>query len=611
MGCESLLTMQIKRLIGARTGFLLALVALIALSSGCRPSAKFPEKNTKAYSDVVSAFYVGLSALQVGDDVHAESKLAELTQLVPGEPAGWANWGILALRQRNYDTAAQRLEKARDLAPNNDRIYGLLGLLESQRGNSSQALADLHKAVELNPQNLRATYQLAEETERQGATNGEAEFQRLIQKILTAQPGNLAALLELGRIAAKQGDAATVKSAVAQISTQSSTWPPEVRHQLSAVQAAVSASDLRAAATQTTFLRNVLMRVPEYRLSLRAIKAAPGDEAEPFTRFLLMETPTFRPAPADGALTFNPQPLPNAGGTKWNWIGAISLASTGAPVIATANGREVQLASGASFAFPGGASAVAPQPEGVTPLDFNYDFKTDLVLAGAGGVRLMRQESPSSFTDVTAQIKLPKSVTSAPYTGAWAVDIEADGDLDIVLGAKDGLPTVLRNNGDETFLAIHPFGGISGLRGFAWADLDGDGNPDASVIDGAGKLHVFMNERQGQFRERPLPASVSTVKAIAVADANNDGVIDLLAVQTDGAIIRISDKNEVARVGRPLNLPAHRTLNTLSCPRCAFASLQISITTGRSISSWRRHNPRAFPPAHLFGLGMKRADLLL
>ena len=34
------------------------------------------------------------------------------------------------------------------------------------------------------------------------------------------------------------------------------------------------------------------------------------------------------------------------------------------------------------------------------------------------------------------------------------------------------------------------------------------------------------------------------VKAIATADTNNDGILDLLAVQDDGAIIRISDKNE-------------------------------------------------------------------
>ncbi len=514
------------------------------LSPGCHSAPKFPDKNSKAYTDVVSAFYVGRSALQVGDDVHAESKLSEVTRLVPGEPAGWANWGILALRQRNYDAAAQRFQRAHDLAPKNDQIYSLMGLLESQRGKSAQALADLQQAVALNPQNLRALYQLAEETERQGASNSEAEFQQLVQKILAVQPNNLAALLELGRIAAKRGDAATVKSAVAQISAQSSSWPPEVQRQLAAVQTAVSGGDLRSAATQTTFLRNVLMRVPDYRLSLRAIKAAPGEEAEPFTRFLLLETPVFRPAPPDLALRFNAQALPNPDSAHWNWIGAIPLGSSGVPIVGEANGRVVQLSSGAKFPFPGGPSAVPPQPDSVVPVDFNYDFKTDLVLAGAGGVRLMRQDSPGAFTDVTAQAKLPKSVTNAAYTGAWAVDIEADGDLDIVLGSKGGVPTVLRNNGDGTFLAIHPFTGITGLSGFAWADFDGDGNPDAAIIDGAGRLHVFMNERQGQFRERPLPTGISFVKAIAVADANNDGILDLLAVEADGAILRISDKNE-------------------------------------------------------------------
>ena len=515
---------------------------LTILLPACNSAPKFPQKNTKAYTDVVSAFYIGLSALQVGDDVHAESKLAEVTQLVPGEPAGWANWGILALRQRDYDKAAQRFQKARDLAPNNDQVYSLLGLMESQRGNSAQALDDLRKATELNPNNLRATYQLAEETERQGAANSEVDFEQLVQKILKAQPNNLAALLELSRIAAKRGDAETVKSAVARINAQASSWPPEVQHQMTLVQTALVSGDLRSAATQTTFLRNVLMRVPDYRLSLRAIKAAPGDEAEPFTRFLLMEAPEFRPAPADTSLKFDAQPAMDQTDVTWSWIGAIPLGSTGVPVIAVASSKEVRLANGAKMPFPG-SGPIPLGPEGVTPADLNYDFKTDLILAGAAGVRLMRQDNPTSFKDVTAETKLPKSITSASYTGSWAVDIEADGDLDIVLGSKQGEPTVLRNNGDDTFLAIHPFTGISGLRGFAWADLDGDGNPDAAIIDGTDRLHVFMNVRQGQFRERALPPNVTTVRAIAVADVNNDGVIDLLAVQDNGAILRISDKN--------------------------------------------------------------------
>src|SRR6185369_16915658 len=145
----------------------------------------------------------------------------------------------------------------------------------------------------------------------------------------------------------------------------------------------------------------------------------------------------------------------------------------------------------------------------------------------AGGVRLFRQDNPGTFTDVTAATGLPPPVINARYTGAWAVDIEADGDLDIVVGSGDGAPVVLRNNGDGTFVAVQPFAGISGVRQIAWADFDGDGTPDVAIIDGAERLHVFANARQGQYRERPLPGNLGIVKAIAVADVNNDGVLDL------------------------------------------------------------------------------------
>src|SRR5580704_7904315 len=518
-------------------------VLCVALSVGlcaCGSGKKLPQKSSKEYAEAVSAFYIGLGALQVGDDVHAESKLSELTNLVPGEPAGWANWGVLALRQRKLDVAAQRIERARGLAPDNDQIYQLLGLLESSRGNSANAIADWRKAVEINPRNYRAAYQLAEEVERQGDANSDAEYQRLIQTILAAQPENLAAQLELARVAAKSGDTTILKSMLAQISSRSMNWPAEVKAQLSAVQAAADGPNPRTAATRTTFLRNTLMRVPEFRESLAVLKAPPGEEAEPFTHFLRLETPEFSPAPADTALAFTPKPVPRGSDGYWKWIGAVALGSAGSPVIALADGHEVRLSTGANFHFPGGPSATGPLPEGVLQIDFNYDFKTDLVLAGDGGVRFMRQDAPDKFTDVTANTKLPKSVTNASYTGAWAVDIEADGDLDIVLGKKDGVPQVLRNNGDDTFTVIQPFPGISGVRGFAWADFDSDGNADAAIIDGAERLHIFHNERQGQFREVALPPGLSTVKALGVADTDDDGVLDLLAVESSGAIVSVS-----------------------------------------------------------------------
>jgi len=517
----------------------------VAGLSACNSANKVPEKSSKEYAAAVSAFYIGLGALQVGDDIHAEGKLSEMTTMVPGEPAGWANWGVLALRQRKLDVAEQRIEKARVLAPDNDHIYQLLGYLESSKGNSANAIAGWRKAVELNPRNYRAAYQLAEEVERQSDANSDAEYQRLIQKILAAQPDNLAAELDLARVAAKSGDAATLKSALAQINARSANWPPEVKAQLVALQTAADSPNPRTAATRTTFLRNTLMRVPEFRESLAALKAPPGEEAEPFTHFLRMEPPDFSPAPSDAALTFDLKPVSNPDSTSRTWIGAIALGSAGALVVAEADGKEVRLSTGARFPFPGGSSSIAPVPEGILQIDFNYDFKTDLVLAGAGGVRLMRQESPERFTDVTANTKLPKTVTNASYTGAWAVDIEADGDLDIVLGKKDGPAQVLRNNGDDTFTAIQPFPGVSGVRAFAWADFDSDGNADAAIVDGAGHLHIFHNERQGQFREVALPANLPAIKAVGVADTDNDGVLDLLAVESSGTIasVSFSDKN--------------------------------------------------------------------
>src|ERR1700691_2726976 len=122
--------------------------ALVFLLSGCRSSG-LPKRATKAYTDEVTAFYVGLAALQVGDDVRADSTLERATQLAQGEPAGWANWGVLALRQGNYDVAAQRLGRAQKLTPQNAQIYYLRGVLESRRGNPAQAIVELRHAVPL------------------------------------------------------------------------------------------------------------------------------------------------------------------------------------------------------------------------------------------------------------------------------------------------------------------------------------------------------------------------------------------------------------------------------------------------------------------------------
>jgi Tfp pilus assembly protein PilF len=515
---------------------------LLGSSTSCRRDT-LPRKPSAAYNEAVKVFYVGLAALQVGDDIRADAKLSQLTQLVPDEPAGWGNWGVLALRQRNFDATAERLNRARSLAPGNDQILYLIGLMESARGRSQEAIDALEKSVKLNPRNLIALYRLAEEKERLGNENGLADVQALLNEILAADPHNLAVLVELGRIAAKRGDTQTLRTTVNSISEQSNSWPDDVKQQLSAVQTAVNGTDPAASAVRLTFLRNVLVRVPSYRQNLSLIKPPPGEEASPFTKLLRMESPTFTPAPPDDGMSFSEEPILSEASERWNWVGAISLNGEGSPTIAIANAREVRI-GGASYPFPSGPSATPPNANSVAQLDFNYDFKTDLVLAGAGGLRLLKQETPEKFSDVTSETKLPPDVINASYTGVWPADIDADGDLDIVLGTKERRPEILRNNGDGSFTETQLFSSISGLRDFVWADIDGDGDPDAVLIDDNGKLHVFTNERSGQFNERSTPAALAPLKALTVADLNQDGVLDLIVVQNDSYIVRLSDRDE-------------------------------------------------------------------
>src|SRR6185312_7985054 len=166
--------------------------------------------------------------------------------------------------------------------------------------------------------------------------------------------------------------------------------------------------------------------------------------------------------------------------------------------------------------------------------------------AGPKGIHLFEQKNLSTFSDVTAKTKLPAAILNGSYTGAWAFDVDLDGDLDVVLGSSSGA-TVLRNTADGTFAVVTPFSGVNSIKAFAAADIDGDGDPDAAIVDARGKLHIYANDRLGQYHERPLPAAFNaSFDAVLAADPNVDGALDFVLLRDDGEILRLSDKDEGA-----------------------------------------------------------------
>jgi tetratricopeptide (TPR) repeat protein len=535
--------------IGNSLRFLPALhfVLLVSLTA-CTRSSGLPKPDSKEYRGLVTAFYVGLAGLQTGEDVRAGEKLALATQIAPGEPAGWANLGLLAVRHQEFDSAYEKVEKARTLAPDNSQIEALLGLIESKRGKLAEAIFHLKKAVELDGKNLKALYALARESERQAIATSDAEAQKLFERILEKQPRNLAALLEVARLAAKRGDGDALRKAVGNLAEASTAWPDEAKQQMSTLQQEANSTNPRPAALQVAFLRNVLARVPEYRQSLNAVRTPAEFVGEPFLTFIKLPSPSSEPAPPDLTTTFEVQPIPNVPEGELHWMGAVWFDDGGKASLLWADETRVQIVGGARLAFPGGQRLSSPVGPAVRTralaLDLNYDFKTDLVVTGAGGVRVYLRQNSGNFADITARSKLSGNVLNASYSGAWAIDVDLDGDLDILLGANSAGPVLLRNNADSTFAEMKPFKGLSSLAAFAQADVDGDGDPDVAMIDKEGQLAVFSNERLGQFHLRPLPPGLNgRFLAVAAGDVKSDGFLDFVVLKDNGSAIRLSDRD--------------------------------------------------------------------
>ncbi len=515
-------------------------------SSGVAPSGAVQPRSAAQYAEIVSTFTIGTIALETTDPKHNPEYLTRMTALAPEEPAGWANLGLMQLRNSQSAEAKQSLDRARQVtdAPNAG-IEKLLGLLADHNGDLPGAIGHYQKAVEIAPDDLRARYSLTTLVERLNTPEGYASAEQGLQAILDRQPYNLVAQADLARIAAKRGDTEALKKAIGMLDARVGTFNADAVSWLGKVKTAAAAGDARTVGMNTQFLANVLKDNSAYQQSYSELGRRKDDpEGEPIFQFIKLPPMSATPAPPDSAITFASASLiPLNSPSKVAWVGAFYRDSLGAMALIAADGREVHFDKGASLPFPGGAKASPPGPHGILAIDLNFDLRNDLVFAGAGGLRFYQQTAAGSFVDVTAQTKLAPPILNAAYTGAWSLDVEADGDLDVVLGVPAGPPIVLRNSVEGAWSVVHPFAGVFSMVDFVWADLDGDGAMDASMIDGQGKLHVFTNQRAGLFQERPIPGALGKTIALSAADINGDGNIDLLALQADGAILRISDKN--------------------------------------------------------------------
>ena len=524
-------------------GVIVAVLAIAAVIVLRRQS--LPSPGSEAYEQTTRAFYHGLAALEVGLLDDARQQFTSATMLVPREPASWANLGLTQMRLGELDAAAEPIQRALSLAPDNSDLVLLDARMETARGRLDEGIAGLRRAVTLDTRGLRARFALAEELSRLNTPEADRDAQALLDELAMRAPANLAIQLERARLAAKMRDAQRLRESVEATGRDAAAWPEQARQQFAVVQKVAADGNFDDAPRATTILRNVLAPVPAFSESLIAVRTPAELIAEPFDRFIVLASPPATPSVPDTSVTFTAELLGAAApGQPLVVALAFPLNGDGTAALVGADANSVHRIDGSTGTWPlplqRGSDSSPPSRDSIVPLDWNHDFRTDIALCGPGGVFLLLQNADGTFTDVTART-YAGTFPTYDCAGAWAADVEMDGDLDLVVGVRQGAPLVLRNNGNGTWQVQQPFAGTFSARAFAWADLDRDADPDAVFVDASGALHIYINRQAGAFAPVADLAGPASVASASVADVDADGVIDVVTLDAMG-VVRLTSR---------------------------------------------------------------------
>jgi hypothetical protein len=195
--------------------------------------------------------------------------------------------------------------------------------------------------------------------------------------------------------------------------------------------------------------------------------------------------------------------------------------------------RTVLVWHGNSFGFLGGPARsihVGPDPRSVVIADVSGDGKLDVVVADSQGsdVSVVLGNGDGTFRDAPP---------SNPAAFFFLADLDHDGKLDAVGPTKPTGVEVQLGRGDGTFVDPVPYPvGITPLFGAA-GDANRDGKLDVVIVsddlvNNVASVSALLGNGDGTLQPAIAQTIDPGVIAIATADFNGDGSVDLASIYT-------------------------------------------------------------------------------
>jgi tetratricopeptide (TPR) repeat protein len=457
------------------------------------------QAKANAREDAYRANNIGVALLEQFKYKEAADAFRRALQIEPSLALARINLGIALFNVPDLPAAQKELQAAIALAPSAPQPHYVLGLLAKTQNRPEEAIAAFQKVLSIDRDDVGANVNLGQLYAQQRKY---PEAIAVLRTGLAAEPYNATALYNLGTALLRAGQRDEGQKVIAQF------------------------QELRQRGTGTTLGTNYLEQG-------RYAEAIASTGAEP--ELVDKRTPEVTFTDATAAM------LPQgdwAAGTEVN-SGAVLLfdydLDGDLDLLEVAGAKQRLLRNdGGKFTDvtdKSGALSKAGTAVGVAAIagDYDNDSRPDLFVLRAGTSTLYHNDGNGTFSDVTSRVKIPVSPKAAA-TAAF-VDVDHDGDLDIVIGGDADL--LLRNNGDGTFsdqTAAAKLAANSSARAIVATDFDNRRDIDL-LIASPEKISLWRNMRDGTFRDVAgdvglITAELKGATTVAAGDVNKDGFTD-------------------------------------------------------------------------------------